>query len=101
MASRASNNNDLPELFKAKRWDELAERLRLTCRQREVARLLCRGMKKEAIAARLAISPETVRMHARALYSKLAVSDRVGLVVRLVLEERRSNARSASNRNPT
>lgn len=91
MARRALGNIELPELFPAKRWRELVARLGLTPRQREVARLICRGVKKGAIAQELGISPETVRMHARELYQKLGVSDRVGVVVRLVLADRKLN----------
>ena len=78
----------LPELFTATRWRKLAERLGLSPRQREVARLICRGCGNKEIACRLGISPDTVRMHLRGLFERLQVHERVGVVVRLVLADR-------------
>jgi len=78
----------LPELFMPDRWRCLTIHLALSPRQREVAWLACRGMTVDTMAFHLSISPHTVRMHLKALFKRLDVHDRVGLVVRLVLADR-------------
>ncbi|WP_323122848.1 helix-turn-helix transcriptional regulator [Burkholderia alba] len=46
----------------------------LSEREMAIARLVLRGNSSKAIADRLAISPETVKVHRRHLYSKLGIS---------------------------
>lgn len=46
----------------------------LSEREREIARLILRGYSSKAVARRLAISPETVKVHRRHLYAKLDIS---------------------------
>jgi PAS domain S-box-containing protein len=52
----------------------------LSPREREVLGLLARGLTGEQIAARLALSPETVRTHVRNAREKLGASTRVEAV---------------------
>jgi DNA-binding NarL/FixJ family response regulator len=78
----------LPELFGDHEWPRLGEALGLTPRQLLVARSMCRGLKREAIARQLGISENTVRTHVRGLFSRVGVSNRLALVVRLVLTDR-------------
>jgi len=78
----------LPELFTAGEWKVLAAQVGLSSRQVQVARLICRGLQKEGIAKAIGVSEFTIRMHANALYKRLRVHDRVGVVVRLVLLDR-------------
>lgn len=49
----------------------------LSARQREVLELLAQGLANEAIAARLFISPNTVKFHVRVIYERLGVRNRV------------------------
>lgn len=51
----------------------------LTGRERDVARLIAEGLSDREIAARLVLSPYTVRQHAKRIYRKLGVSSRVQL----------------------
>jgi DNA-binding CsgD family transcriptional regulator len=46
----------------------------LSERELEIARLILRGFSSKAMAERLAISPETVKVHRRHLYAKLDIS---------------------------
>jgi DNA-binding CsgD family transcriptional regulator len=46
----------------------------LSDREMEIARLVLRGNSSKAIAERLGISPETVKVHRRNLYNKLGIS---------------------------
>jgi DNA-binding NarL/FixJ family response regulator len=49
----------------------------LSTRQREVLELVAQGLPKERIAARLVISPNTVKLHLRLSYERLGVRNRV------------------------
>ena len=46
----------------------------LSERELEIARLILRGYSSKAMAERLAISPETIKVHRRHLYAKLDIS---------------------------
>ena len=82
----------LPRLFTSAQWRRLAVKFGLTRRQQQVARLICQGHQQGQIAALLEVSPNTVRMHTRAIFAALQVHSRVGLTVRLVLAQRRSTS---------
>jgi DNA-binding NarL/FixJ family response regulator len=53
----------------------------LTAREREVVRLVARGLSNERIADRLVISPLTAKTHVARAITKLGVRDRVQLVI--------------------
>jgi DNA-binding NarL/FixJ family response regulator len=53
---------------------------RLTAREREVVRLVARGMSNKAIASQLAISPRTVEGHLNHIFEKLGTASRTELV---------------------
>jgi DNA-binding CsgD family transcriptional regulator len=57
---------------------------RLTEREIETARLILQGFSSKAIAQRLGISPETVKVHRRNLYNKLNVSGHAELFALLL-----------------
>ncbi len=75
-------------LFTPEEWRTVARLLRLTPRQLAVAELLCQEYSQRDMARRLELSMDTVRTHLRALYARLHVQSRVGVVVRLVLAQR-------------
>ena len=64
----------------------VAEAYELTPRELQVAQEVARGLPTGEIAARLVISPHTVRDHVKALFEKTAVSSRGELVARLFAE---------------
>lgn len=55
----------------------------LTCREREVARVLMRGATNAELARALQLSPNTAKTHTRAVLAKLGVGSRRELVARL------------------
>ena len=54
----------------------------LTAREREVLHLIAEGLSNQELAARLHLSPQTVKVHTRNIYSKLEVTSRTQAVVR-------------------
>jgi DNA-binding NarL/FixJ family response regulator len=54
----------------------------LTGREREVLHALAEGLPNKAIAAQLSISPNTVKFHINAIFSKMNVTSRTEAVVR-------------------
>jgi DNA-binding NarL/FixJ family response regulator len=53
----------------------------LSNREREVVKLISRGLKNQQIANQLSISQSTVGHHLTSIYSKLGVSDRLELLI--------------------
>lgn len=60
--------------------------LGLTQRESEVLELVVTGASNRAIAAELVVGEETVKTHIRAVYRKLAVTDRAGAVAAALRE---------------
>lgn len=54
---------------------------RLTPREREIVRCLCRGMRNKEIATELSITPGTVKVHLMHIFEKTGVKDRFELAV--------------------
>lgn len=54
---------------------------KLTCREREVLALICKGYNNSDIAQKLVISEKTVRNHVSNIYRKLQVKDRTQAVL--------------------
>lgn len=59
------------------------ERYRLTTRELEVVRLLCRGLTAHQMAQVLRISEGTTRKHLQNIYAKLGVHDRLLVAARV------------------
>jgi DNA-binding NarL/FixJ family response regulator len=53
-----------------------AERFALTARQAEVAALLAKGLRNDAIAAALGVTAHTARRHTEAVFASLGVASR-------------------------
>jgi DNA-binding CsgD family transcriptional regulator len=55
----------------------------LTARENEVLLLLAKGMNRDEIAAKLFISPETVKMHIKNMYKKLKAKNKVDALIKM------------------
>lgn len=71
-------------LLDKSRWEYLQRRYRITPRELEVAKLICRGWSNEEIADRLKISIGTVKVHVRNLYRKTWVENKILMLLRFV-----------------
>jgi DNA-binding NarL/FixJ family response regulator len=63
---------------------DLAVRFRLTGREVEVVRHLAGGLTSKEIAARMNLSPNTVKAFFRLVMTKMGVTNRAGVIGRLV-----------------
>jgi DNA-binding NarL/FixJ family response regulator len=57
------------------------EASRLTPREKEVVRLICRGLRNKQIAENLHITPGTVKVHLMHIFEKTGLKDRLALAV--------------------
>jgi len=71
-------NNENSLIITMKRADA-----KLTARENEVLLLLAKGMNREEIAAKLFISPETVKMHNKNIYKKLKAKNKVDALIKM------------------
>ena len=54
----------------------------LTSREREILRLIARGLTNNAIAEQLSLSPKTVRNQVSIIFSRLQVTDRAEAIIK-------------------
>ena len=73
-------------MFSEQAWMEIARNLRLSGQELQIVRGVFDDYTEFAIASNLRVSPHTVHTHCERLYHKLAVTDRVKLVLRVMDE---------------
>ena len=73
-------------LFSERAWKVVAQSLRLSRRELQIVRRILDDDTEFMIAAHLGISPHTVHTHVERLHRKLAVTDRVELLVSVMRE---------------
>ena len=73
-------------MFSDQAWEEIARSLKLSSRELQIVRKVFDDHTEFAIADDLSVSPHTIHTHCERLYRKLAVTDRVRLVLRVMDE---------------
>ena len=64
-------------LLNDKQWSYVQSRYDLTPRERQIAELICQGLRNGKIASVLRIKPGTVKTHTRNIYRKVHVKSTV------------------------
>ena len=75
-------------LLNEKQWSYVQNRYDLTPREREIAELICQGLRNGNIAKVLRIRPGTVKTHTRNIYRKVHVRSKIGMLLRFVTDAR-------------
>lgn len=75
-------------LLNEKQWSYVQNRYDLTPREREIAELICQGLRNCKIAKVLHIRPGTVKTHTRNIYRKVHVKSKIGMLLRFVTDSR-------------
>ena len=75
-------------LLNQKQWSYVQNRYNLTPRERQVAELVCKGLRNGNIAKHLQIKPGTVKTHTRNIYRKVHVKSKIAMLLRFVTDAR-------------
>jgi DNA-binding NarL/FixJ family response regulator len=88
------SNQEHPDalLLDGKQWVYVQNRHNLTPRERQIAELICRGLRNGNIARSLCIRPGTVKTHIRNIYRKVQVKSKIGMLLRFVTEAKEPSA---------
>jgi DNA-binding NarL/FixJ family response regulator len=75
-------------LLNPKQWRYVQSLYNLTPRERQIAELVCEGLRNESIASRLHIKSGTVKTHIRNIYRKVQVKSKIAMLLQFVSEAR-------------
>jgi DNA-binding NarL/FixJ family response regulator len=75
-------------LLSERQWSYVQNRYNLTPRERQVAELVCKGLRNGNIAKYLQIKPGTVKTHTRNIYRKVHVQSKIAMLLRFVTDSR-------------
>lgn len=75
-------------LLDRKQWLYVQKRYSLTPRERQIAELICQGLRNGNIAGYLRIRPGTVKTHTRNIYRKVHVKSKIAMLLRFVTDSR-------------
>jgi DNA-binding NarL/FixJ family response regulator len=75
-------------LLNPKQWSYVQNRYNLTPRERQIAELVCKGLRNGNIAKYLRIKPGTVKTHTRNIYRKIHVKSKIAMLLRFVTDSR-------------
>ena len=88
--SKCDSNKEHPKvvLLDKKQWSYVQNRYSLTPRERQIAELICQGLRNCNIAKNLHIKPGTVKTHTRNIYRKVRVKSKIAMLLRFVSDTR-------------
>jgi len=75
-------------LLNKKQWSYVQGRYELTPRERQIAELICQGLRNGKIAKVLQIKPSTVKTHTRNIYRKVHVQSKISMLLRFITDTR-------------
>ena len=75
-------------LLNPQQWSFVQGRYELTPRERQIAELICQGLRNGKIAKVLQIKPSTVKTHTRNIYRKVHVQSKISMLLRFVTDTR-------------
>ena len=88
-------------LLDTEQWSYLQKRYNLTPRERQIAELICQGLRNGSIAKYLCIKPDTVKTHTRNIYRKIHVKSKIVMLLKFVDKSRKaSNQHQMTNSIP-
>jgi DNA-binding NarL/FixJ family response regulator len=73
-------------LLDGKQWSYVQSRYSLTARERQIAELVCEGLRNGNIAKNLDIQPGTVKTHIRNIYRKTQVKSKIAMLLKFVTD---------------
>ena len=90
VAQDTANRNQFETiLLDTKQWLYVQNRYNLTPRERQIAELVCQGLRNGNIAKHLRITAGTVKTHTRNIYRKVRVKSKIAMLLRFVADTRR------------
>ena len=75
-------------LLNNQQWTYVQGRYDLTPRERQIAEMICQGLRNGKIAKVLRIKPSTVKTHTRNIYRKVHVQSKISMLLRFVMDTR-------------
>ncbi|MFC1633209.1 response regulator transcription factor [Planctomycetota bacterium] len=78
-------------LLNKQQWSYVQGRYELTPRERQIAELICQGLRNGKIAKVLQIKPSTVKTHTRNIYRKVHVQSKISMLLRFVTDTRENS----------
>ena len=75
-------------LLNTQQWSYVQGRYELTPRERQIAELICQGLRNGKIAKALRIKASTVKTHTRNIYRKVHVQSKISMLLRFVTDTR-------------
>ncbi len=73
-------------LLNSKQWLYVQNRYSLTPRERQIAELICQGLRNGGIARALRIKTGTVKTHTRNIFRKARVESKIAMLLRFVTD---------------
>ncbi len=85
-----SQNNCLASLLllDGRQWLFIQNRYNLTPRERQIAELLCQGLRNCNVAKNLLIKPGTAKTHTRNIYRKVRVKSKIAMLLQFISDTR-------------
>ena len=86
----ADSGRQHPEvvLLNNQQWSYVQGRYELTPRERQIAEMICQGLRNGKISKVLRIKPSTVKTHTRNIYRKVHVQSKISMLLRFVTDTR-------------